>query len=104
VGSAEASVTVRDPLVVLVTPPRYLLANDRAEVPVFVTNASGASQSVTLSAALSTLAWGGFEPGAAPPISLVGGRETTFTLADGASHTAVFRLAAGDALGGAQSQ
>lgn len=102
VGSAEASVSVRDPLVVLVTPPRYLLANDRAEVPVFVTNASGASQSVTLSAALSPLSWGGFEPGAASPISLVGGNETTFTLADGASHTAVFRLAAGDALGVAQ--
>ena len=41
IGRAEAEVTVRDPLVVETTFPRFVTQNDELEIPVFMTNMSG---------------------------------------------------------------
>ena len=48
VGRAQASVLVRDPIVVQSTLPRFLTAGDRFEVPVHVTNMSGKPRTVTV--------------------------------------------------------
>jgi uncharacterized protein YfaS (alpha-2-macroglobulin family) len=47
-GSAERFVTVRDPLVLQATLPRFLIWNDALSIPVFVVNTTGAAQNVTL--------------------------------------------------------
>src|SRR5690606_14557720 len=41
IGRAEAEVTVRDPLVVQVTFPRFVTQGDQLQIPVFMTNVSG---------------------------------------------------------------
>ncbi len=48
VGRAEASVLVRDPLVVQSTLPRFLTDGDRFEVPVHLTNMSGAPRKIAI--------------------------------------------------------
>jgi uncharacterized protein YfaS (alpha-2-macroglobulin family) len=48
VGNAERLVTVRDPLVLQATLPRFLIWNDTFSIPVFVVNATGARQDVTV--------------------------------------------------------
>src|SRR4029079_14278173 len=42
IGRAETEVTVKDPLVLQVTFPRFVTQNDQMEIPVFMTNMSGA--------------------------------------------------------------
>lgn len=101
VGHAEAFVTVRDPLVVQTTLPRFLIQGDVAQVPVFVTNTSGASQSVTLTMSAVNLPVGGFAGENAAPIAFTGAPTASFTLADGASKTVVFRVRAMAAIGAA---
>lgn len=49
VGAAEASVIVRDPLVLQTTFPRFLIGNDRFVVPVFITNMTGKAGLFSLS-------------------------------------------------------
>src|SRR5262249_25620862 len=51
VGRAETRVTVRDPLVIQVTFPRFITQNDEIEIPVFLTNMSGGPLEVTVSLA-----------------------------------------------------
>src|SRR5205807_1273048 len=41
IGRAEARVTVRDPLVLQTTFPRFVTQNDEIQIPVFMTNMSG---------------------------------------------------------------
>ena len=48
IGRAEAEVTVRDPLVVQVTFPRFVTQNDELEIPVFLTNMSGGPLDVSV--------------------------------------------------------
>ena len=48
VGRAEASVLVRDPLVVQSTLPRFLTDGDRFQVPVHITNMSGAPRKIAV--------------------------------------------------------
>jgi uncharacterized protein YfaS (alpha-2-macroglobulin family) len=45
-GSAEGFVTIRDPLVLQATMPRFLTWNDRFSIPVFVVNTTGEPQQV----------------------------------------------------------
>src|SRR5262249_7414321 len=47
-GSAERFVTVRDPLILQATLPRFLIRGDTFTLPVFVVNATGAAQEVTV--------------------------------------------------------
>lgn len=101
VGHAEASVTVRDPLVVQTTLPRFLIQGDLAQVPVFVTNTSGASQTVSLTMSAANLPVGGFAGENAAPIAFTGQPSASFTLADGASKTVVFRVRAMASVGAA---
>ncbi len=49
VGRAEARVTVREPLLLQVSAPRFMLQGDRARVPVELTNLSGSAQRVAVS-------------------------------------------------------
>ena len=102
VGRAEAQVLVRDPLIVQVTPPRYLLADDRAEIPIFLTNASGAAQSVEIAVQAEPIAWGGWPASAGSPLQFEGATSTTLSLADGASKTAVIRVRSAAASGAAR--
>ena len=92
-GSAEASVVVRDPLTLQVTLPRFLVENDVAQVPLFVTNASGARRTVEVSLGVEPLDTGGLVPAAeAPELVAVTGTTRTLELADGESGSAVFTL------------
>src|SRR6185369_11300670 len=63
VGRAEAKVTVKDPLVVQVTFPRFVTQNDELEIPVFMTNMSGGPLEVAVSLKSENLAI----PGLAAP-------------------------------------
>ena len=48
VGSAERFVTIRDPLVLQASLPRFLVWDDAFSIPVFVVNTTGARQDVTV--------------------------------------------------------
>ncbi|MBA2662217.1 MAG: hypothetical protein H0U74_07965 [Bradymonadaceae bacterium] len=49
IGRAQAEVIVRDPLTIQTTLPRFLTANDEAQIPVFVTNLSGVARDIVVS-------------------------------------------------------
>lgn len=94
VGQAEATVFVRDPLVVQATLPRFLMEGDRVDVPVFVTNMSGEPQDVkvSLSAADVGPKLAGGAGGA--PADVLGGVDRRMKLGIGESGTAVFEVIA----------
>ncbi len=94
---ADATVLVRDPLVVQTTLPRFLNQGDVVDVPVFLTNLSGEDRPVELSLVVEPLA--GSE---GQPIVIVGDDETRLVLEDGEGDSAVFRLRADGAWGGAR--
>ncbi|MEK6627714.1 MAG: MG2 domain-containing protein [Bdellovibrionota bacterium] len=48
-GSIEANVTVRDPVVIQSTLPRFLTSQDKFKFPVAITNTSGQEQKITVS-------------------------------------------------------
>jgi len=56
VGRAEAHVTVKDPLVLQVTFPRFITQNDEVQIPVFMTNLSGGPLEVTVALSSEPLA------------------------------------------------
>jgi uncharacterized protein YfaS (alpha-2-macroglobulin family) len=101
-GSAEASVVVRDPIVIQTTPPRVLATGDEVEVPVFVSNQTGKDVQVEVKLAAEALA--GVQqvgvPDGAAPVRLLGADRTTLNLKVGQSDVAVFRLRS-DAVRGA---
>lgn len=96
-GRAEARVTVADPIVVQATVPRVLALDDRVEVPVQVTNVSGARRDIEVTAKVTALGGEGDSP-----VELAGRASRRLTLADGASGIAVFPLAATRATGAAR--
>jgi len=55
IGHAEADVTVKDPLVVQTTFPRFVTQNDELQIPVFMTNMSGGPMEVTVKLESSNL-------------------------------------------------
>ncbi|MEL6347359.1 MAG: MG2 domain-containing protein [Myxococcota bacterium] len=96
VGSAETSVTVRDPLVLQTTLPRFLLEGDMAEVPVFVSNMTGADQDVSIALRAEEMA--AASPtgvaGETPPVMVDGAATQPLTLKAGESGSVVFRVRA----------
>jgi uncharacterized protein YfaS (alpha-2-macroglobulin family) len=104
-GHASANVIVRDPIVVQTTLPRFLSYNDRAEVPVFLTNMSGKAATIEVTVSAETLAVPGLVraiPESGDPIEVEGAASKKIELADGASGTAVFRIKALRAVGAAK--
>ena len=98
VGHADAAVTVRDPLVLTTTLPRFLSRGDIAEIPVMVTNMSGKARDVTI-----RLRTEGFDPfdGRIPgpavpdnPIAFIGEDRGKVRLEKGEGTTVVFRVRA----------
>ena len=106
VGRAEAHVTVRDPLVIQVTFPRFITQNDELEIPVFLTNMSGGPLDVTVSLRSENLAIPGLAAPrtAAPPLAFTGKDSATLKLVDGYADTKVFQAKAQLAVGGAKLQ
>ncbi len=104
IGRAEAKITVRDPLVVQVTFPRFLTQNDELEIPVFMTNMSGGPLEVSVALTSEHLAIAGLAvpKGAAPPINITGKDAGTVKIANGFSETVVFQAKALLAVGGAK--
>ena len=97
VGSASASVTVRDPLVLQTTLPRFLVAGDLAVVPVSVTNMTGKAQPIAVRLGTEELALAAPFPGEdrlASPVEVVDSAEKTLTLAPGESGTVTFQVRA----------
>ncbi|HEY6099335.1 MAG TPA: alpha-2-macroglobulin family protein, partial [Anaeromyxobacter sp.] len=103
-GRASASVTVKDPIVLSTTLPRFVTQGDLLQVPVFLTNLSGAPQEVEVSLSAEALPVPGVAPAPAPapPLVFVGRSEGSVTLADGASRTLVFQVRAAIAAGAAR--
>ncbi len=95
-GRADASVTVRDPLVVQSTLPRFLTRGDDLRIPVMITNLSGAQRDVEVELESEALDVPGLElpPDAGSPVEIVGARRQTLSLDHGESGTAVFRARA----------
>lgn len=96
IGRAETHVTVRDPLVVQVTFPRFVTQGDDMQIPVFLTNMSGGPLDISVSLAGDVIPIAGLaQPGQAPaPLTFPGKDTGTLKLADGRSETVVFRTKA----------
>lgn len=95
-GSAEASVLVRDPIVLQTTLPRFLVAGDIARIPVHLTNTTTKDRTVTLDVALEEIDLGLPVPatGRPPAVELVEAPGKTPTLGPDQSDTVVFAVAA----------
>lgn len=93
-ATAEAHVTVRDPVVVQTTLPRFLIHGDQAEIPVFLTNVSGKDRTVRLRLDSEALERAATDPVGREEeaLTFLGGKSTEVRLADGESTTAVFRV------------
>ena len=102
-GRADASVTVRDPLVVQSTLPRFLSREDTLDIPVMVTNVSGQQRTIEVDLAAEALEVPGLDVGddAPSPVELIGPTRVTLDLEHGAADTAVFRARARAATGAA---
>lgn len=92
-GWAETRVTVRDPLVVQSTLPRFLTQDDTFQVPVEVTNLSGSGRDVTVSLEVENLDLPGLtgDADAPAPVEITGSTEQRLSLTNGTAGTAVFR-------------
>lgn len=88
-GSASAEVTVRDPVVVQSTVPRFLSAGDVFSVPVTLTNVSGGARTVDVSLAVSALEGVGVDAERAPVV-IEGPADRKVSLADGASEVVLY--------------
>jgi alpha-2-macroglobulin len=104
IGRAEAQVTVRDPLVVQVTFPRFVTQGDEMQIPVFLTNVSGGPLDISLSLGSQVIPIAGLaQPKhAPPPITFAGKDSGTLRLEDGRAETVVFRATANLPVGGAK--
>lgn len=103
IGRADAQVTVKDPLVLQVTFPRFVTQGDQMEIPVFMTNMSGSPLDVSLKLDSSTIAIAGLaQPkNAVAPIALAKDTGTT-KIDNGRADTLVFQATAKLPIGGAK--
>jgi uncharacterized protein YfaS (alpha-2-macroglobulin family) len=103
-GRASASVTVKDPIVLATTLPRFVVKDDLLQIPVFLTNLSGAPQTVKVTLAAEPLPVPGLAPSPLPanPLVFVGKPEGERKIADGGSATLVFQVRANTAVGAAK--
>ena len=92
-GSADADVLVRDPLVLQTTLPRFLVGGDEADIPVFVSNMSGADRTVKVSLEVEEFGPMAGAPGEA--VRITSPVSATLSLPDGESGTAVFEVQVG---------
>ncbi len=92
IGQNEASVVVKDPLIVQATLPRFLVQGDELDLPVFITNLSGSERSVAVSLEAENLAVPGLHGGQNESPVEVLTESTTLELGDGEGQQAVFRL------------
>jgi alpha-2-macroglobulin len=104
VGRAEADVTVKDPLVVQVTFPRFITQGDEIQIPVFITNLSGSAQTITVKLESQDLPVVGLaKPKASPvPLSFMGKDTGVLKLENGKNDTVVFQAKAQIPIGGAK--
>jgi len=106
VGHASTNVTVKDPLVLQTTLPRFLMTSDEAEIPVMVSNQSGRDQEVTVRLETSELFMGA-EPDitdGSPPVPVVtflSKDSGTLKIKAGEAKTAVFAIRTRDLPGAA---
>lgn len=92
-GHASSEVIVRDPLLLQTTLPRFLLKGDSLQVPVFLTNLSGATQDVRVEMLVESFDAGGAITAAdSPPVRIEGVSERSMTLANEENGVAVFDL------------
>jgi uncharacterized protein YfaS (alpha-2-macroglobulin family) len=96
VGRAEQDVTVKDPLVVETTFPRFVTQNDELEIPVFLTNMSGGPLTVDIKLDDSVLPLPGLTmpKTTVPPIQFLGKDSGTVKIDDGRNETVVFKAKA----------
>lgn len=104
IGRAETQVTVKDPLVIQVTFPRFVTDGDQLEIPVFMTNMSGAPLDVSLKLDSSAIAIAGLaQPKTAvAPISFAGKDTGAIKIDNGRAETLVFQATAKMPVGGAK--
>lgn len=104
IGRAEAKVTVRDPLVIQVTFPRFVTQGDEMEIPVFLTNVSGGPLDVSLQLGSQLIPIAGLaqRKDTAAPLTFTGKDSGTLRLEDGRAETVVFRAKANLPVGGAK--
>lgn len=101
VGRGEASVIVRDPLVVQTTFPRFVTQKDQLQIPVFLTNVSGGPLEADIALSSETISIPGVVTKAGD--ALVIDKPTRHVkLEDGHSDTVVFAITAAQAIGGAK--
>lgn len=102
---ASQNVTVRDPLVLQTTLPRFMTQGDEAQVPVFVTNLSGSRRAVKVSVEAKPLPVGGLhvDEGLRPKDVIVvkGPSNRSLVLDNEASGTVVFTLVGQQPVGAA---
>ncbi len=103
-GRASANVTVRDPIVLQTTLPRFVAQGDELQIPVFVTNVSGRRLDVVVTMSAENLPVPGMEapPNPEPPIRMLGKPEGSVSLDDGKSGTLVFQAKAVKSVGAAK--
>lgn len=87
-GHASANVVVKEPVVLMTTLPRFLVAGDDALVPVTLTNTTEAEKNVTVRLSGESLR------GGPSPVRLLGAEQGAVRLAPGESRTVVFTLRA----------
>ncbi len=90
-GSADARVFVREPIVMQTTLPRVLSAGDEVQIPVFITNMSGAASDVVVSIETDEITSAGVvsDPKGAI-VEMRGARTKSLQLDNGKSGTVVF--------------
>lgn len=103
-GRASKNVTVKDPIVLTTTLPRFVALDDEIQIPVFVTNLSGAKLDVEVSLTAENLAVPGLEQPAdvGSPIQFLGKPLGRASIEDGKSTTMVFQARATKAIGAAK--
>lgn len=104
IGSAAAEVTVRDPVVVQTTLPRFLSYGDQFEIPVALTNLTSAPQKVTVAVQVAPIPVPGLvsDPAAPPAVEILGSREQVLPLGKGSQAVALFKARAAVQVGAAK--
>lgn len=103
-GRASKTVVVKDPIVLTTTLPRFVTLGDEIQIPVFVTNLSGAKLDVDVSLTAENLPYPGLDQpaDAGSPIQFLGKPRGQASLEDGKSATMVFHARATKAIGAAK--
>jgi uncharacterized protein YfaS (alpha-2-macroglobulin family) len=104
IGRAEAKITVKDPLVIQVTFPRFVTQGDEMQIPVFMTNVSGGPLDVQVTLGSTVIPIAGLSaPKHAPaPLTFAGKDNGSLKIMDGLAETLVFRANANMPVGGAK--